>query len=68
MKITKNNPEYKLNIEQMISKKYPQKNIKYLYHEAPELLGGFRVFINEECLDYSLVSRLNRLRHQLKEA
>ncbi len=55
-------------IEQMISSQYPLKNLKYSYLEVPELLGGFRVFINEQCLDYSLISRLNRLRYQLKEA
>ena len=55
-------------IEQMIEKKYPTQKFKYSYFEVPELLGGFRAFINEYCLDYSLISRLNRLRYQLKEA
>lgn len=68
VEITKYNKEHQLTIEQMITKKYPKQNIKYSYNEVPELLGGFRVFINKECLDYSLISRLNRLRNQLKKA
>lgn len=68
VEMAKLNTEDKLTIKKMITKKYPSQNIKYSFREIPDLIGGFRVLINSECLDYSLISRLNRLRHQLKEA
>jgi ATP synthase F1 delta subunit len=60
--------EHKDTIEKLLATKYPNQTLKYNYSQVPELLGGFRAFINEQCLDYSLISRLNRLRSQLKEA
>lgn len=68
IEMAKSSSIHALTIEQMIEKKYPTQKFKYSYFEVPELLGGFRAFINEYCLDYSLISRLNRLRYQLKEA
>lgn len=68
VEMAKSNSIHAPTIEQMIEKKYPTQKFKYSYFEVPELLGGFRAFINEYCLDYSLISRLNRLRYQLKEA
>ena len=55
-------------IEKLLKEMYPNQAYRFEHHDAPELLGGFRVFIRERCLDYSLKSRLNRLSYQLKEA
>ena len=55
-------------IEKLLKEMYPKQAYRFEHHHAPELLGGFRVFIRERCLDYSLKSRLNRLSYQLKEA
>jgi F-type H+-transporting ATPase subunit delta len=55
-------------IERLLKKMYSDQAYRFENHHAPELLGGFRVFIRERCLDYSLKSRLNRLSYQLKEA
>ena len=66
--MAKSSSAHASTIEQMLEKKYPTQKLKYSYFEVPGLLGGFRAFINEHCLDYSLISRLNRLRYQLKEA
>ncbi len=68
IEMAKSSSVHASTIEQMLEKKYPAQKLKYSYFEVPELLGGFRAFINEYCLDYSLISRLNRLRYQLKEA
>lgn len=55
-------------IEEILVKNYPNQTYRLEYHEKPELLAGFRTFIYDHCLDYSLKSRLNRLSQQLKEA
>jgi hypothetical protein len=55
-------------IERLLKKMYPDQAYRFEHNHAPQLLGGFRVFIRERCLDYSLKSRLNRLSYQLKEA
>ncbi len=68
IEMAKSSSAHASTIEQMLEKKYPTQKLKYSYFEVPGLLGGFRAFINEHCLDYSLISRLNRLRYQLKEA
>ncbi|MCE2716868.1 MAG: ATP synthase F1 subunit delta [Pseudomonadota bacterium] len=56
------------SIEKFLKKNHPKQTCRFEYHEKPELLGGFRAFIYDYCLDYSLKSRLNRLSYQLKEA
>ncbi len=68
IEVVKINQEDKVAIEKLLVNTLPSQSLKYSYCEVPELLGGFRAFINEQCLDYSLISRLNRLRYQLKEA
>ncbi len=55
-------------VETFVKNMYPNRSYRFEYIEIPELLGGFRAFINERCLDYSLQGRLNRLLNQLKEA
>lgn len=55
-------------IEDSLKKMYPDQLCRFEHVQVPELLGGFRAFISERCLDYSLRSRLNRLSYQLKEA
>ena len=55
-------------IEDFIKKMYPNQSCRFKHIQAQELLGGFRAFISERCLDYSLRGRLNRLSYQLKEA
>jgi F-type H+-transporting ATPase subunit delta len=55
-------------IEDLVKKMYPNQFCRFEHAQVPELLGGFRAFISERCLDYSLRSRLNRLSYQLKEA
>ncbi len=55
-------------IEDLLKNMYPSQSCRFEHIQVPELLGGFRAFINERCLDYSLKSRLNRLSYQLKEA
>lgn len=55
-------------IEGLLKKIYSSQFCRFEHEQSPELLGGFRAFINERCLDYSLRGRLNRLSYQLKEA
>lgn len=61
-------PEHKIAIERLLVSKYPSQKLQHTYVTKPELIGGFRAFIHQHCLDYSLLSRLNRLRYFLKEA
>ena len=68
IEVVKINFDQKFAIQRLLAGKYSSQKLKYTYFEVPELLGGFRAFINEQCLDYTLRSRLNRLRYQLKEA
>ena len=68
IEVVKINSKHQEAIESLLQVKYPSQNLKYHYFAVPELMAGFRVFINEQCLDYSLRSRLNRLRYQLKGA
>lgn len=68
IEITSKNKKNFAAIEKYIKKSHPKHNYRFDYHENPELMGGFRAFIYDHCLDYSLKSRLNRLFYQLKEA
>lgn len=68
IEITKTHKKHLKEIEKLLSDMYPNYSPRFEHAENPELLGGFRAFIQERCLDYSLRSRLNRLSYQLKEA
>jgi F-type H+-transporting ATPase subunit delta len=68
IEVAKINKKHLSAIEKMLKKMYPNKSHRFEHQETHELLGGFRAFIHEHCLDYSLKSRLNRLSYQLKEA
>jgi len=68
IEVAKITPEHKIAIEQLLASKYPSQKLQHTYVTKPELIGGFRAFIHQYCLDYSLLSRLNRLRYLLKEA
>lgn len=60
--------EHMYAIENLLKGMYPNQSCRFEYIQVPELLGGFKAFISERCLDYSLKGRLNRLSYQLKEA
>lgn len=62
------NEQHLRAIESLLKKMYPSYSYRFEHVQVPELLGGFRAFISERCLDYSLSGRLNRLSYQLKEA
>lgn len=68
VEMAKINTEHNAAIEELLKKACPSKKYRFEYHQNSELLSGFRAFIYERCLDYSLKSRLNRLSYQLKEA
>jgi len=68
VEIAKINKKHNIAIEELLKKVYPSKKYRFEYCQNSELLSGFRAFIYERCLDYSLKSRLNRLSYQLKEA
>lgn len=68
IEITKINKKHTTAIEKLLKNMHPNQQYRFEHYQNPELLGGFRAFIYEHCLDYSLKSRLNRLSYQLKEA
>ncbi len=68
IEVVKINKKHLTSIEELLKEMHPNQPHRFEHYQNPELLGGFRAFIYERCLDYSLKGRLNRLSYQLKEA
>ena len=68
VEVAKTNKNHLVAIENILKKMHPDQSHRFEHYQNSDLLGGFRAFIHERCLDYSLKSRLNRLSYQLKEA
>ena len=57
--------ELKRKLEDFIKERYKVKEVIMINSEDPELLGGIKVEIGNEIIDYTLKNRLNKLQSYL---
>lgn len=67
LEVVKKHPALLNVLQKALKEKFKSKNYRFNVKENQELIAGFVAFISGHCLDYSLKSRLNRMRYKLKE-